>query len=236
MNIRKFLNQDCSYWAPASKDEYGNIVYAAPVDLKMRMVMSTTKKGAPVSDIIVPEATILVIEQLESQGMIALGLVDDLNPVNLLIAIQTMIDEAIDDSSSGIDLGTGKILATFDGNDLVLTCVDDAVNDTLADGIYEELDSSRSIYSVDSVTDSLSGAQIIFEDIKTLIENGDSFSFVFNSINYSSLMGVIIQESPTENSAVEINNIMPFIDRKGTTLGYEITTKSQFTFGHPGGA
>lgn len=122
MNIRKFLNQDCVYWAPVGVDDYGNVTYAAPVARKVRVVIKSTAKSTPVSDIILPEATVLTADEFQVFGMIALGDISDLE-----------------------------------------------------------------------------------SDI-----------------------------SPQNNNAVQIKSIIPFVDRRGNTLGWEMATASQFTLGRAG--
>lgn len=123
MNIRKFLNQSVVYWAPDGNDANGNVQYLAPVDMRIRIVTATRSKSTPVSDINVPEATILCVDLVQAEGRFAMGTVADFN------GFLTMPNQVAD--------------------------------------------------------------------------------------------------------SVEINNIMPFVDRKGATLGYEITTKSQFSMGWP---
>jgi len=78
MNIRKFLNQNAIYWAPASVDSYGNSTHGSPVDVKVRIVFTSSLRSTPISDSLVQNGDILSVTQLAPRGMIALGKVNDL--------------------------------------------------------------------------------------------------------------------------------------------------------------
>jgi len=83
MNIRKFLNQAALYWAPSTeKDVYGNEAYEFPIEVRVRLVMSTQRRSTPLTDIDLPSATVLTADEMVVGGQIALGTFMDLSELS----------------------------------------------------------------------------------------------------------------------------------------------------------
>ena len=91
--VKKFCVQTAVYWAPAVSDGYGGMVFAEPVeidcrwDIKSKLI--TTGAGSsvttnPVGEQIISTAEVLVMQDLQVQGYLFLGTLDDLDSDQLL--------------------------------------------------------------------------------------------------------------------------------------------------------
>lgn len=94
--IIKFIKyvcvQDAVYWAPDAPDGYGSMRYKEPVELKCRWTDTTKTIMDKTGELIVCRAKVLVIQDLEVDGLLYLGVLKELteeqksNPLSLDIA------------------------------------------------------------------------------------------------------------------------------------------------------
>lgn len=73
------LNQTAVYWASPIKDGYGGYTWSDPVEIDCRWVNSTRLITASNGEEIVCRAEVQVKQDLDEQGMLYLGDLDDLD-------------------------------------------------------------------------------------------------------------------------------------------------------------
>jgi len=75
----KQLNQTAVYWASPTEDGYGGFTWADPVELNCRWQASTRVISVANGDQIVCRAVVFVNQDVDEQGVLYLGTLDDLD-------------------------------------------------------------------------------------------------------------------------------------------------------------
>jgi len=77
--LSRLLNQTAVYWSSPTEDGYGGFTFSAPVEISCRWQTSTKVITAGNGDQIVSRAVVYVNQDLDEQGMLYLGTLDDLD-------------------------------------------------------------------------------------------------------------------------------------------------------------